>query len=60
MIINYVLSKNISGYTGAVSFLSSLAMLLLACFIALIVFTKLDDKKKETATKESERDPFAD
>lgn len=60
MVFNYIMSKEVAGYNGTVSFFVSFALLLLACFIALIVFTKLDDKKREQSTKESERDPFAD
>ena len=60
MIINYILTTNFESYTGTLRFMCTLGMLLLACLIALVIFTKKDDKKKETATKESERDPFAD
>ena len=60
LILNYTLSKNIDGYGGVVSFFVSFALLLLSCFIALIIFTKIDDKTKRESTKEKERDPFAD
>lgn len=60
MFINYYISSKVEGYGGALSFFVSLVLLLLACFIGLIIFTKKDDKKRETQTKESERDPFAD
>ena len=60
MFINYYISTKVENYGGAVSFFVALALLLLACFIGLIVFTKRDDKKRQTQTKESERDPFAD
>ena len=60
MAFNYVMSNEVPGYSGTVSFFVSLALLLLACFIALIIFTKRDDKKLEESTKEKERDPFAD
>ena len=58
--LNYVLSKNFLWYTGAVTFFVSFFLLLLACFIALIIFTKKDDRKKAESTPEKERDPFAD
>ena len=60
LIFNYVMSRNIAGYDGTVSFFVSFTLLLLACLIALVIFTKRDDKKKKEATKEKERDPFAD
>lgn len=60
MFINYYISTKVENYGGAVSFFVSLALLLLACLIGLIVFTKRDDKKRQNQTKESERDPFAD
>ena len=60
LVLNYVLSKNFEWYNGAVSFFVSFFFLLLACFIALVIFTKLDDKKKRESTPEKERDPFAD
>ena len=60
LVLNYVLSKNFEWYTGTVSFFVSFLLLLLACFIALVIFTKLDDKKKRESTPEKERDPFAD
>ena len=60
LVLNYVLSKNIEGYGGAISFFVSFALLLLSCLIALIIFTKIDDKKRSQSTKENERDPFAD
>ncbi|MBR1984110.1 MAG: hypothetical protein IKA31_00040 [Clostridia bacterium] len=60
LVINYVLKGLYSGYQGTLSFMCSLGMLLLACLISLVIFTKKDDKKKANATKESERDPFAD
>ena len=60
LIVNYVLTQLIPGYLGTTSFFVSLALLLLGCFIGLVVFTKIDDKRKANATKESERDPFAD
>lgn len=60
MAFNYIMSNEVPGYSGIVSFFVSFALLLLACFIALIIFTKRDDKKREESTKEKERDPFAD
>ena len=60
LVLNYVLSKNVEGYGGVISFFVSFALLLLSCLIALIIFTKIDDKKKRESTKEKERDPFAD
>ncbi len=61
MIVNYVLNLNVSWYRGAVSFFISLAMLLFACLIAMIIFNKIDEKKRSTPQDpEKERDPFAD
>ena len=60
MAINYVISTLVEDYSRTASFFVSLALLLLACFIGLIIYTKIDDKKKQEQTKESERDPFAD
>ena len=60
LVFNYVMSNNVEGYDGIVSFFVSLAFLLLACLIALVIFTKIDDKEKRESTKEKERDPFAD
>jgi len=59
-IFSYVMSTQFSWYNGAISFLFSLALLLLACLIGLVVFTKKDDKAAQNTTKEKERDPFAD
>ena len=56
----FYLSRNVEWYNGTLSFFVSLALLLLACLISLIIFTKIDDKKSEKQTKEDERDPFAD
>lgn len=60
MVINYIVSINVSWYKGAVSFFCSFAMLLLALLIGLIVFYKIDEKKKNKVDPEKERDPFAD
>ena len=57
---SYFLSKNVEWYNGTLSFFVSLALLLLACLISLIVFSKIDDRKSEKQSKEDERDPFAD
>ena len=60
MFVNYVLSNEVEGYFGIASFFASLAMLLLALLIGLVVFGKIDAKHRREATPESERDPFAD
>ncbi len=61
MITNYFLNLNVSWYKGAVSFFMSLAMVLFACLIALVIFNKIDKKKRSTPKDpEKERDPFAD
>ena len=61
MIINYILSLNVTWYKGAVSFFISLAMLLFACLISMIIFNKIDEKKRSLPPDaEKERDPFAD
>ena len=57
---SFFLSKNVEWYSDTLAFFVSLALLLLACLISLIVFTKLDDRKSERQSKEDERDPFAD
>ena len=62
LIFNYIMYDIVEGYNETVVFFVSFAMLLLACLIALVVFTKIDDRKKQ---KEEEgeidsSDPFAD
>lgn len=57
-LLNYFVLKNLS-YTNIV--LIDIAILLFACFIGLMVFTKIDAKREEKPKlKEDERDPFAD
>ena len=61
MVISFILGKEFPNwYNGAVSFFCSLAMILFACLIGLIIFVKKDEKAKRESTKEKERDPFAD
>lgn len=60
LILSYILSTSLSWYTGSVAFFCGFAMLLFALLIGIIVFTKLDDRKKESSTQEDESDPFAD
>lgn len=60
LFFNYYMSLTFEWYTSTLSFVVCLVMLLTACLIGLIVFTKKDDKKKQLSTKETERDPFAD
>jgi len=59
-VLNYVFVRVIKGYNGTVVFFASFAMLLFACLIGLIIFTKKDEKEKMNSSKEKERDPFAD
>lgn len=57
-LLNYFVLKDL-GYTNIV--LIDIAILLFACFIGLLIFTKLDAKKEnKPKLKEDERDPFAD
>lgn len=57
-LLNYFVLNNLS-YTNIV--LIDIAILLFACFIGLMVFTKIDAKREEKPKlKEDERDPFAD
>lgn len=57
-LLNYFVLNNLS-YTNIV--LIDIAILLFACFIGLMVFTKIDAKREEKPKlKEEERDPFAD
>lgn len=60
LFFNYYMSLTFEWYTSTLSFVVCLVMLLTACLIGLIIFTKKDDKKKQLSTKETERDPFAD
>lgn len=60
LITSYILSRIWSDYTGAVSFFGSFAMLLLACFLGVIYFTKKDDREKDDYDPEDDHDPFAD
>lgn len=60
LVFNFIMSREVPGYTNVVSLFVTLAMLLLGCFIGLVIFSKMDDKKEQNSTKESERDPFAD
>ena len=60
LIFNYVMGNEVEWYHGAVNVFMTLGLLLLACLIGLIVFTKKDEKEERESTKEKERDPFAD
>ena len=60
LFLSYFLYRNVEWYSDTLAFFVSLALLLLACLIYLIIFTKLDDKKEERQSKEDRRDPFAD
>lgn len=60
LVVNYILNKNVSWYTGAVSFFCNLVMLLTIFLIGLVIFGKKDEKEKAESTPEKERDPFAD
>lgn len=59
MFFCFFLSNEFGISSTAVVFIT-LALLLLALFIGIVVFTKKDEKKRLKASKESERDPFAD
>ncbi len=59
MFFNFFLVNEFGLSMVAIVFIT-LALILLALFIGIVVFAKRDDKKKAQATKESERDPFAD
>ena len=60
LIFNFIMSREVSGYTDVVSFFVTLGLFLLGCLVGWIIFTKIDDKREQNATKESERDPYAD
>lgn len=60
LVFNFIMSREVAGYTTIVSVFVTFAFILLGCLVGLVIFTKLDDKKEKNATKESERDPFAD
>ena len=62
LVFNYIMYDMVEGYNETVVFFVSFAMLLLACLIALVVFTKIDDRKrkKEEEGEIDTSDPFAD
>jgi hypothetical protein len=60
LVFNFIMSREVPGYTSVVSFFVTLGLLLLGCLVGLVIFTKIDDKREQNATKESERDPYAD
>lgn len=60
LFFNYWMSISFEWYTSTLSFVVCLVMLLAACLIGLVIYTKQDEKKKQISTKETERDPFAD
>ena len=60
LIFNFVMENEVEWYHGAVSIFMTLGLLLLACLIGVIVYTKKDEKEEREMTKEKERDPFAD
>ena len=59
MFINFFLANEVGISTVATIFIT-LALFLFAILIGIIIYAKKDDKKRERATKETERDPFAD
>lgn len=59
-IVNYLLAIYVSGFNGAVVVFVTLCELILACFIGVIIFNKIEEKRMANSTKEKERDPFAD
>lgn len=59
MFINFVLGSELGLSTVAVVFIT-LAFLLLALFIGIVIFTKRDEKRQQRQNSESSRDPFAD
>lgn len=54
--LNFLISKYVS---TAVLVIIDIALLLLACFIGLVIFTKIEEKRDKNP-KPKERDPFAD
>lgn len=62
LVFNYVMHDMVEGYNETVVFFVSFAMLLFACLIALVIFTKIDDRRrrKEEAGEIDDSDPFAD
>ena len=59
MFINFILVNELGLSTVVVVFVT-IAFMLLALLIGIVIFTKREEKRKERATKESERDPFSD
>ena len=60
IVLNYILGKVWSDYTGAVAFFGCFAMLLTSCLLGLVYYTKKDDREKQTYDPEDDHDPFAD
>ena len=60
LIFNFIMSREVSWYNETLSIVVTFFLLLLACFIGLIVFNKIDDKREREDTSEKHRDPFAD
>ncbi len=62
LVFNYIMYDMVQGYNETVVFFVSFAMLLFACLIALVVFTKIDDRKRkrEEEGEIDTSDPFAD
>lgn len=58
LVLNLVLNRYVKGYTGVVSFFGALAMFVFACFLGLVIFTKIDKKRENE--EEDEHDPFSE
>ena len=56
LVINYFVKKYVS---VGVLVVIDIALLLFACFIGLVIFTKIDEKREEKP-KPKEHDPFSD
>lgn len=56
IVLNFLISKYVS---VPVLIVIDIALLLFACFIGLVIFTKIEEKRDENP-KPKEHDPFAD
>jgi amino acid permease len=60
VLFSYIMSQEVAGYTDIVAVFCTLAIVLFAFFIAMVVFNKKDKKEEEDDDPEKHRDPFSD
>ena len=60
LIFNFIMSNEVSWYNTTLAVFVTIFLLLLSCFLGIIIFNKIDDKREREKTKENQRDPFAD